>query len=97
LSRHRLRARLERLERSGGTAPIRDGDCAPYFTIERQLAKSLRDDYERLDKLWRRDNIAGESGGPLSAAELEEMEKFRASMAERASKISCPADYTNSQ
>ena len=93
MRRHRLDARLDRLERAHRSATVKGPDRAPFFPIDPALAKSLRDDYERQNKLWRRDVIAGESGGPLSAAELEEMERLRVSIADRARTIGCPVGY----
>jgi hypothetical protein len=89
MSAHRFRARLDRLERSGSTATAQDRDCFPNFTIDLPLAKSLRDDYKRLSELVRTPS----HGGPRSAAELEEKERLRASIADRARAIGCPAGY----
>jgi len=92
LRRHRLDARLDRLERAHRSATVKGPDRAPFFPIDPALAKSLRDDYERQNKLWRRDVIAGESGGPLSAAELEEMERLRVSIAHLACGLGATLD-----
>ncbi len=63
-------------------------DGTSDFVIEPGLARSLRDDSERLkqltDKRW---------GGPLSAAEEQEESNLRARIAETARAIGCPANY----
>jgi hypothetical protein len=57
------------------------------------LAKSLRDDYERLNELWRKEHALTENGGPISATELKEMEMLNVRIADRTRAISCPASY----
>jgi hypothetical protein len=93
LSTHRLRARLDRLERSGRSTAGKSGISAPDFIIEPQLAKSLRNDCRRLDELSRKKSLPSQFGGPITATELEEMEKLRVSIADRARAIGCPASY----
>lgn len=87
MSRHRLSARLDRLERAHRSATVKGPDRAPFFPIDSALAKSLRDDYERLWKLRCRDSST------LGAAELEEKERLQVSIADRARTIDCPVDY----
>jgi hypothetical protein len=85
VSTSRLRARLDRLERSGSTA-VAD----PFgFNIDPTLAKSLRDDCDRLYWLLR-DN---EPKKPRSADVTEETERLRAIISERARTITCPVGY----
>jgi hypothetical protein len=59
------------------------------FSIDLSLAKSLRDDCHHLSELLRTPS----HGRPRSAAELEEEQRLRASIAERARAIGCPVGY----
>jgi hypothetical protein len=63
------------------------------FTIDTAVAKALRDDYERLSYLGRKEAAPRKYGGPLSAAEADEESKLRTSIAEKARAIGCPAGY----
>jgi hypothetical protein len=93
VSKHRLDARLVPLERSVRAATAQRPDCAPDFTIDPTLAKSLRDDCHRLGELEHKAS-ASKHGDPMGAAELKEKESLRASIADRARKIGCPVGYT---
>jgi hypothetical protein len=46
------------------------------FSIDTAVAKALRDDHERLSALVRKRSAPRKYGGPLSAAEVEEVSKF---------------------
>ena len=86
----RLRARLDRLERSHRAANAHiDSD----FPIDPAIAKQLRDDQDRVDAIFRKGICPNKYGGPPSAAELEEAERLKASIAERARAIECPLSY----
>ena len=63
------------------------------FTIDTAVAKTLRDDYERLSYLGRKQYTPRDYGGPLSAAEAVEESELRRSIAEKARAIGCPAGY----
>jgi hypothetical protein len=90
MSLGRLRARLDRLERSHRAANAYiDSD----FPIDPAMAKQLRDDEDRVDAIFRKQSIPSEYGGPPSAAELEEAERLKASIRERARAIECPLSY----
>ena len=89
MSKSRLRARLDRLERSGSTA-VAD----PFgFNIDPTLAKSLRDDHDRVFSLG--NDL--DTKKPMSADEradiMKERERISASISERAKTITCPAGY----
>jgi hypothetical protein len=80
MGRQRLRARLTRLERgkpadTRGPDPVHDPAPATTLLITPAMARALRDDYERVSELLRKQ--------PISAAELEEKSR-RASPSERA-------------
>jgi hypothetical protein len=83
-----LRTRVTRLE-CGKTADARDPDRgedpdpATTFLITPAMARALRDDYERVSELLRKQPN-------LSAPELEEKSRLEASIAERASAIGWP-------
>jgi hypothetical protein len=83
-----LRARLDRLERSVNMIVRAGRDHCRDFAIDPELARALRDDYERLNELERK-----RWGSPLSTIEAEEECALRASLVEIAKKISCPASY----
>ena len=87
-----LQARVARLERSSRLAKSKQ-DGASEFPIDRLLAKSLRDDYERVWALHQKRIAPREHGGPPSAAELIEVEELEASLADRAKAIGCPVSY----
>jgi hypothetical protein len=90
MSLGRLRARLDRLERSHRAAnPHIDSD----FPIDPAMAKQLRDDQDRLDATARKQACPNEYGGPPSAVELAEAERLKASIKERARAIECPLSY----
>jgi hypothetical protein len=57
------------------------------------LAKALRADRDRLNKLEVKGLVPDQFGGPLTAAEKEEECMLRARIAERARAIGCPAAY----
>jgi hypothetical protein len=63
-------------------------DDTVAFAIDNAEARALRDDYDRLSELVRK-----KCGDPLSAAEVEEESRLRASIEDRARAIGCPADY----
>jgi hypothetical protein len=63
------------------------------FTISTAVAKALRDDYERLNYLVRKEAAPRECGGPLSAAEADEESQLRRRIAEKAKAIGYPAGY----
>jgi hypothetical protein len=93
VSTGRLRARLERLERSRGK-PIPEGqDGALVFYIDPAFAKSWRDDCDRMYKLEAKRLHPDEHGGPPTAAELEEEGRLRISVSDRMKTIECPIDY----
>jgi hypothetical protein len=69
-----------------GTAKLIDGTGA--FAIDNAVAKALRDDEHCLGELLRK-----KCGGPLSATEMEEENKLRTRIADRAKAIGCPAGY----
>jgi len=84
MGRQRLRARLTRLERgkpadTRGPDPVHDPAPATTLLITPAMARALRDDYERVSELLRKQ--------PISAAELEEKSRLEASIAERAGAI----------
>ena len=85
MSLHRLRTRLDRLERAIAVAE-NDPDPARTFIIDPAVARALRDDYER-------ENYLSCKGGPLSAAEIEEKSRLLESIKERARAIGCPSSY----
>jgi hypothetical protein len=89
VSAHRLRARLNRLASSGGTAVAQN---ACDFAIDAALAKALRDDQRHLSELIRK-RPSGQHDGPVSAAEVEEEFRLLASIADRARAIGCPVGY----
>jgi hypothetical protein len=93
MSSHRLRARLNRLERAITTAIATDSDPASNFIIDQAVARALRDDWERACHLLRKEWGPSEMGGPISAAEMEEKYQLFASIKERARAIGCPASY----
>jgi hypothetical protein len=66
--------------------PIDDG-CG--FTIVPVIARALRDDYERLNELSRKE-------GPLTDAEKQEESSLRARITETAKAIACPVGYEDS-
>ena len=79
MGRQRLRARLTRLERgkpadTRGPDPVHDPAPATTLLITPAMARALRDDYERVSELLRKQ--------PISAAELEEKSRLEASIAE---------------
>ena len=89
MSTSRLRARLGRLERSRSTA-VAD----PFgFNIDPTLAKSLRDDDDRM--YWLGHDL--DTKKPMSVDEradiMKERERISASIRERAKTITCPAGY----
>jgi hypothetical protein len=64
-------------------------DGAGGFTIDPVLARALRDDYERVEKLWCK--RSGPTG--LLTAEEQEASWLRARITETAKAIGCPAGY----
>jgi hypothetical protein len=90
VSTRRLRARLDRLTLSARI--WQDRDRAHDFTIDPTLAKALRNDLQQLSELIRK-RPPRQHGGPVSAAEVEEESRLRASIADRTRAISCPAGY----
>jgi hypothetical protein len=94
VSLHRLRARLDRLEETRAKLAEQDGqDGAVDFRIDPAFAKSLRDDYERMNKLSAKQHSPGKNGGPLSPAEVEELSRLNVSLPERARMIEIPESY----
>jgi hypothetical protein len=77
-----LRARLKRLEKKIKMIEPPRGVCD--FTVDPALAKALRDDHLRANKLERDFN---------SPAEWFEAMRLRERNVERAQSITCPADY----
>jgi hypothetical protein len=90
MSTRSLRARLDRLTRSANSAIKQRKDG---FTVDPALAKSLRDDYERVEFLYLKRVAPREYGGPPTPAEIEEEGVLPARVAERAGAIECPPDY----
>jgi hypothetical protein len=88
MSTRQLRARLDRLTRFARTAVGQDRDGVHNFTIDPALAKALRNDKQRLSEV-----IDSQHGGCVSAAEVEEESRLRASIADRLRAIGCPAGY----
>jgi hypothetical protein len=68
-------------------------DAVCGFTIDPVLARALRDDYERLCELLRKQTTPSQYGGPLSAAEEQEQAWLRARMTKTAKAIGCPVGY----
>ena len=90
MSLGRLRARLDRLERSHRAANAgMDSD----FPIDPAMAKQLRDDEDRVAAFVRKQSCPNEYGGPPRGAELEEVERLKASITEMARAIKCPLSY----
>jgi hypothetical protein len=81
-----LRARLMRLEEKIKKFEPPRGVCD--FRVDPALAKALRDDHLRADKLERDFN---------SPAEWFEAMRLRERNVERAQSIACPADYGRKQ
>jgi hypothetical protein len=79
MSARQLRARLDRLTLCARTGQDRNG--AHGFTIDPTLAKALRNDQQRLSELIRK-RSPGQHGGSVSAAEVEEESRLRASIAD---------------
>ena len=75
------------LERAHEARPQKAQIARPSSPSTSALAKSLRDDYERLWKLRCR------IWSTLGAAELEEKERLEVSIADRARTIDCPVHY----
>ena len=92
MSARQLRARLDRLTLSARNAVGQDPNGAQVFTIDPTLAKALRNDQQRLSELIGK-RSSSQHGGSVSAAEVEEESRLRASIADRLRAISCPAGY----
>jgi hypothetical protein len=89
LSKSRLRARLERLERSVSTA-VAD----PFgFNIDPTLAKSLRDDCDCVFGLGYDLDTKKAKSADERADIMKERESNSASISERARTITCPVGY----
>jgi hypothetical protein len=90
MSTRRLRARVDRLLRSANF-PTRENKKRSFeFNIDPAVANPLRDDFKRLDELERaRPDYLFLTKGP----DTEEERMLRSRIAERASKIRCPAGY----
>ena len=86
MSPRRLRARLKRLEKKIKMIEPAGGGCG--FRVDPALAKALRDDHRRANKLERDFN---------SPAEWFEAMRLRDRNVERAQSIACPADYGSEQ
>jgi hypothetical protein len=86
----RLRARVDRLERSHSAA---NAHVNSDFPIDPRVAKQLRDDEDRLGTILRKQRSPDEFGGPPSPAELKEAERLKTSIAERVRAIECPLSY----
>ena len=82
MSARPLRARLGRLTSSAGIAVGQDRGGAHDFAIAPALAKALRNDQQQLSELMRK-RSSSKDGGPVSAAEMEEESRLRASIADR--------------
>jgi hypothetical protein len=76
MSRPRLRARLDRLERLDDTANRTYG-----FTIDPAAAKALRDNQARLWELGCKADSPSAYGGPLTSADIAERDRLRESIA----------------
>jgi hypothetical protein len=72
------------------TGAGRDRSCD--FAVDPELARALRDDYERLNELIRKSFLPSKNGSPLTSIEADEC-ALRARLVENAKKISCPASY----
>ncbi len=92
MSVRQLRARLDRLALSAGIANGQDKDGARDYTIDPTLAKALRNDQQQLSELIRK-RPPSQHDGSVSAAEVEEESRLRASIADRVKAISCPIGY----
>jgi hypothetical protein len=89
VSKSRLRARLDRLERSVSTA-VAD----PFgFNIDPTLAKSLRDDCDRVFSLGNDLDTKKAKSADERADITKERERISASISERAKTITCPVGY----
>jgi hypothetical protein len=81
----RIRSLRARLDRLAPRAIKQNADSIPEFTIDPAVAKALRDDYERLNELCRKNFHM-----PVN---LEEESILCARIADRARAIECPAGY----
>jgi hypothetical protein len=88
MSRARLRARLDRLERLDDTTNRTYG-----FTIDPVAAKALRDEQARLWELGCKADSPSAYGGPLTSADIAERDRLRESIAARGRSFSCPPSY----
>ena len=89
MSKSRLRARLDRLERSVSIA-VAD----PFgFNIDPTLAKSLRDDCDRVFSLGNDLDTKKAKSADERADITKERERISASISERAKTITCPVGY----
>jgi hypothetical protein len=88
----RQKARLDQLERAISVVK-KEPEPAPTFVIDPAVARSLRDDYEREQKLSSREYGPSEHGAILTFAEREEKSRLSNSIKERAIALDCPASY----
>ena len=95
MSPRSFRRRLDRLERALNEAKEQNKDRLAKFTIDPALVNALRDDYQRLWELNRKEFLAlndKESKG-LSVAEMEEKARLDKRIADNVKLVRLPSGY----
>jgi hypothetical protein len=93
MSKHRLHARLARVERLASTANGKERDLTRDFPFDPVAAKALRDEHARLWELGCKGDSPSAYGGPLTSADLAEQARLGESIAARGRSFSCPTGY----